>query len=798
MSAFLEELKRTGRSLLRDRGIFLAAVVCLALGIGTQTVSLELLDAFLLRPPLGIEDASELHRLYLTSQTEGVEKTISAFPYPVVEALSNAGAFASLGGYFYSEVPVDAGAHKMKLPTSLVDAGYFDVLAVRLPLGRTFTPEEAGPGSFTPVALVTYAAAERLFGSAPRALGSSFRISNRPFEVIGVLPKGFSGVDLDRVDLFLPIGAATALGFSADWYTKTNSWFINALVRDGRSKIAVEDQATRILEDVLGGEYGIRFGAIQAVRKPNSPVAASLFVGLAAVAGLVLLIASMVVASLFVVRHLRRQGEFGVRMALGAKESDILGLVLRDALAVGLVAGVLAVFVAVIEGRLVRSFVLPENAAAPDPSLGRLALLTLVLVGLTTLFCGMLPALRLKGRDMTELLKAGRKLGGVGRFEEGLLILQVAFASLAFVAVGWFLASVAEIRAVDLGLDPEKVAVVTVDTEGEPPEVVRKLTQDLEARLRTLPRVEQVARAIGTPLRSSYGVSVTLPGSETPTLETGGPYVNGVSPRFFETLGTRILRGRSFTEVDERTGAERVVVLNETMARLFFPENDALERCIGLGDVPCVRIVGIAANARRTGLREEPTFQLYVPSTQAPEWMGPAKNLFVRVSTDSEERIIREAVASVAGDRVVEVKRLDAFLERDLRPFRIGTSLLTLFALLALLLVALGIYAALARQVAAQVQEIGVRMALGAGRSSIVSMIAWRALRFLIPGLALGILAALLVGRFAEPLLFEVSASDLRVLISAAVLLLALALVASIRPTVRACRISPSEALSVE
>lgn len=799
MHSLWNSFKLTGRSLLRDRGIFIATVVCLALGIGTQTVALELLDALLFRPPAGVEDASGLHRLYLTSQQDGTPRTIASFPYPVITALQEGEVFDSLAGYFTSEVTVDSSSFRGKLPAVLISEEYFDVLGVMPYLGRDFDSDEAKPDGSASVLLMTHAAASRLFGTAAGALGSTVRIEDQPFQVIGVLPEGFQGVDLERVDFFLPISAARMLGFASDWHSKTNSWFINGLIRDTEPVERRGAAAERILGSVLGEELGIRYGAVQAVKRPDSPVGSALFVGLAAVAALVLLIACMVVASLFVLRHLRRRGELGVRMALGAGDSEIFGLVLRDAFVVASLSGILAIFVAMVEGRLVRGFVLPQTAVAPNPSLARVAVITLLLVVFVTVFCGILPALRLKRRDITGLLKAGNKLGGASRMEEFLLAFQIAFAVVAFVAIGWFLASVVEIRGLDLGLDPEEVAVVTISTQNEAPEVIGELARDAEERLKALPQVEEVARAVGIPLASSYGVAIQLPGQEVPELETGGPYLNGVSPTFFKTLGTQIVKGRGFREDDEKAGAEAVMVVNETAARLYFPGEEALGQCLGLGENPCVRVVGVAQDARRSGLREEPTFQLYVPSTQAPQWFGPAKNLFVRTADHHDrDQIIREAVGSVAGDRVVEVRRLATFLERDLRPFRIGTSLLALFAFLALLLVALAMYAALARVVAERVREIGVRMAFGAGRQSIIFLLTIRTLRFLIPGVILGLFLSLLVGRWAEPLLFEVSATDPRVLFAAVLLLLGVVLMAGIRPTLRACKISPSAALSTE
>lgn len=797
MHTFLKNWKQTSRSLARERGLFLAAVLCLGLGIGTQTVALELLDALLLRPPVGIEDAAGLHRLYLTSTSEGVERTVAAYPYPVIAALRRADVFDDLAGSFSAEIVLDSEDVQGKQPAVFVDEAYFRVLTVTPRYGRVFDEPEADPAGSAFVVVLSHGAAARLFGEAAGALGASLSLGGERFEVIGVLPEGFHGIGLDRTDFFLPMSAAGILGFSPNWHTKTNSWFLRGLVRDEQAANVSAPTADRILREVLGEEMSIRFGAIQAVRAPDSPVQAGLFWGLVAAAGLVLLIACMVVASLFMVRHLHRRSELGIRMALGAGSGDIFRIVLREAFLIALLSGLVAVFVAVAEGRLFRGLVLPDTAALAEPALGRVLIITLVLVAAVTLICGLLPALRLRGRDVTRLLKSERQVGGLGRIEEVLLALQVGFATMALIAVGWFVLSVVEIRSLDLGLDPERVALVTFESAKESPETVAELARRAEARLREVPSVEAVGRAVGIPLSSSLGVSVGLPDRDVPELETGGPYLNAVSPDFFEALGTRIVRGRGFREDDEHAGAEPVVVINETVADYFFPGFEPLGQCLELGDQACVRIVGVAQDARRMGLREGATFQLYVPTTQAPGWFGPARNLFVRWPPETgNEQLLKDAVVSVAGESVVEVRRLSAFLEGDLRPFRIGTSLLSLFASLALFLILLGMYAALARFVGSRTREIGVRLALGAKRRAVVSLVTLRTLRFVLPGLILGGLLGLWAGAFVEPLLFEISSRDPRVFLSAALLLLIIAMLASLGPVARACRISPSEALS--
>lgn len=798
---FAQDFLHARRSLWRDRGMVAAAVVCLALGIGTQTVALDLVDGLLLRGPAGVREPAEVRRLFLSTRKEGTESSLY-FSYPVFAAVRESGAFAQVATYFNTALTYQRGDAAYKNTASFVSGEFFPLLGVAPVVGRSFTVEEAAVETPAAVLLLHHGLAERLFGSAAAALGQSLRFGEQPYEVVGVLPPGFEGIDLERSEMYFPLGAAQNISFSPGWHENPNVWTLQTLARlDTEVASAAAERALAAAAPFHDDAFEVTLAPIQASRVPGSSTG-KLLVGLSVVAAVVLLIACLNVASLFLVRHLRRRQELGVRVALGAGRSDLVRLLAAESLWVAGLAGLLALGVAAVESELLRGLFLPDASAVASTPLPRILAITAALVLVVAVLCALLPALRLKRREVAPLLRTtGRSLDpGHGRLEGALLVVQVTLATVCVVAVGWFLASLAEIESLDLGLEPDEVWVASLDTSGVPPgAATEELYRQALARLDELPGVEDGALAIGIPFASSYGVGVSLPTGEPPKLPTGGPYMNGVSESFFTTLGTDVLRGRGFAVDDLKPGAAPVVVVNQTMADLFWPGGDALGECLGIGEQPCVRVVGVVEDARRSQLQEEPTFQLYVPLTQAPDWMS-SRALFARSQEDPKHMAaaIQRALEPLVPGRWVEVARLDGRLERHLRPFELGTSLLGLTAGLALVLIVLGIYAATARAVTERRHELGVRLALGAERHELVGLQLRRVIGWLLPGLLLGGVAAILLGRLAEPLLFEVSPRDPRVLGGAAAVLALVSLVATWLPARRASKVSPTAAFRVE
>lgn len=790
-------MNRIFRSLWRDRGLVGAAVLCLALGVATQAVVVELAHELLLRGPAGVEDSDDLRRLSLTTRSDGDEGH-SSLSYPVFRRLQDLNLFADSTAFLVTETPYRLGDQPHKSRAVVVGEEYFRLLGVSPARGRLFTAGETRPSDLPTVAVLSHGQADRLFGSAEAALGEKLQVAGRPFEIIGVLPPEFVGTELHRADLFLPLGALQVLGFSPGWERNPDAWTLQVLARL-RDEVPAAVAAERGLATAAAYRHdavALNLSPLQPGRQPGS-VLGRLLLGLSLVTAAVLLIAVLNVASLFVARHLRRSRELAIRTTLGATRGDLLRLLSVEAIWVGVPTAGLAVGLAALELHLLRSVLLPSEAAMAGFPVLRLLAVVVGLLAIVVPACALLPALRLHRADPAPILRGGGSSAGRGRrrLESLLLAGQVSLAVLAVVSLGWFLSSLQQIRSLDLGLEPERVLVTTMDTGSIPSTQRTLLFEQARERALGIAGVEEASLGKAIPFGSSYGVRVALPDRQPPTLATGGPYFNAVSSGFFRTLGLEIVRGRSIEPRDLRSGSAPVVVVNETMAQTYWPGERALGACLGIDGERCARVVGVVENAHRSKLREEPSLQLYVPWSQGPEWIS-GRALFVRVPDDGAEvaAAIRRALQPLATGWV-DVEPLAARLKGQMRPFELATTLASVAALLALALIFLGLYAGVSRRVTERRRELGVRLALGAGRGRVLWSVFRSLLAYLVPGILVGIWAAVGLGRWAEPLLFETAPADPVLLLTATLLLVTVAGMATWFPARRASRTSPTVAL---
>jgi predicted permease len=418
---------------------------------------------------------------------------------------------------------------------------------------------------------------------------------------------------------------------------------------------------------------------------------------------------------------------------------------------------------------------------------------------------GLVPALQASRPDLAVALKAGEREGAYQRsaVRSALLIGQTGLTLVLLVGAGLFVRSLKNVLGLDLGVDTRHLLVATVDTRsaGYTWAETILLYQRMLERAQRLPGIEQAALSLGGPFGSSFAFTVRVSGRDSvPFLKSGGPYYNAVTPGFFATLGTRIVRGRGFTDADHR-GAGKVAVLGQTMSRLLWPGHDALGQCIKLGeDSTCTQVVGIAADARRYQLLEDPQMQFYVPLDQ-DEGRYSRRTLFLRTSLEphATAEMVRRALASLAPDLpYVNVQSVQDAVEPQLRPWRLGATVFGLFGGLALLLAAFGLYGMLAYTVAQRSQEMGVRIALGAEASDVVGLVVRQGLRVVAIGLGLGLTVALAASRAVASLLYGVKPDDPLVLAVAALVLVVAALVASYFPARRATRVDPVVALRSE
>ncbi|MCI0435044.1 MAG: ABC transporter permease, partial [Gemmatimonadetes bacterium] len=413
------------------------------------------------------------------------------------------------------------------------------------------------------------------------------------------------------------------------------------------------------------------------------------------------------------------------------------------------------------------------------------------------------PAVQAARSEILGALRSGAREGTYqrSRVRTALVLLQATLSVVLLVGAGLFVLSLRNVQTMDMGFDAERVLMLEWDFSNVNYTRAERevLHQDALERVRALPSVERAAIGIAVPFWSSISTELSVPGRDSlPRSTDGGPYYNGVTPDYFETVGTRIVRGRAFTDADG-LGAPRVAILSETMARMFWPNEDALGKCmrVGADTVPCSEIVGIAEDARRQSLEDVPVMQYYVPLAQR-QVTASLRVLFIRPRGDAAAAIgvVRRELATLRSDLpFAEIRTLASLVDPHVRPWRLGAALFTAFGALALMLAALGLYAVIAYAVAQRTQEVGVRVALGARSADVARLVLSQSMRVVLAGIMIGLAIALAAGSAVQPLLFRQSARDPAVLVGVALVLLMIGLAAGIVPLRRALRIDPISAL---
>ena len=813
MRSFGLDLRAAVRGLLRNRSLTVMALVCLALGLGVSSAMLGLLDSLLFRPPAHVQQPERVRRVYFTDTVSGLgEVTASQASYPILRDLEKVRAFSSAGAFFATEMPQGRGAEARKLRTVLATPGFFRLLGVQPVRGRLFAAAEGEPGRPALVALLGYDLWRRGFGGAD-VLGRQVVLGSVSYTIVGVLPSRFTGVDLESVDLWLPMNAASGL-LGPRWAERRGNKFLEIVVRlrNGVTAGPAGQEATTVFR-AGAAEAGrpspqarVRLTPIQRAQGPDAPRSLPVVVWLAGLSWIVLLVSCANVASLLLLRGLDRRRELGLRLALGAGSGRLARLMVCEGVVLAGLGGIAALLACPAMGIVLQRWILPEVKAEVVPLDLRTLGLVAVLVAIAALLSGAVPALWASRRDLISSIRSGGRERSPGslRLDVALATAQIALTLALLVGAGAFARSLYNVLHLDLGIDTDRLVLVTLDLEsaGYPPARVDEILHRAAERVRLLVGVRRQSLAATIPFATSREEELIVPGVERmPETESGGPSINAIAESFFATTGTRLLRGRAFTSQD-RTGTAPVAIVNQTMARRLWPGRDALGQCLKIGGnaSPCSTVVGVVQDARRSDIQESPALQYYIPLSQAPAALA-ARALLVRAAGDPSALIgpLRRAVLGVAPDLpFVEVQPLADLVAPQVRPWRLGAAVLALFGLLALALASVGLYGVVAHALARRHYEMGVRMALGARWRQVL----WLALRH---GLAIGGLGALTglglalgAARYLQPLLFHVSAKDPLVLAGATLLVIALALLASYVPSRRLRRLDLATVLRVE
>ena len=817
-----QDVRYVLRAIRRSPGFSATVVATLGIAIGANGAMFGIIDRLMLRGPAHVVDPDRVVRLYVTQRNGAEESTESIFGYVAYSHLrDHARAFEDLAVYSATDATVGAGADAHRIRLGRVSSNFFPLLGVRPILGRFFGPSEDRPPSGENVVVLDEGYWRRSFGGDPDVLGRTTVIGGVTYTVIGVAPQGFTGAELERRDGWVPI-SLTYWGPGPDWPTAWDASWLQIIGRlapgvtfeqasadaTGAHRRAYDGPANSTMRTASLSVAPLRFnraGKEQAVTRVSR--------WLVAVTVIVLLIACANVANLSLARATRRRREVAVRLALGIGRGRLMRLLMAESIVLGLLGALAGLAVAFAGGRFIRGVLLP-NVAWTDGAVNLRVLLVTALTGCVTgVLVGLAPALRGTRLDLSSALKSGVREGGAhrNRTRSMLAVTQAALSAALLVGAGLFLSSLRKVYGLRLGIEPEKVLTVSFDwpalgdvpAEAKDRERLRRnrLYEAALVRVRALPGVEHAAVVVGTPFQSSMTIALRVPGRDTlPGLPGGGPYVQAVSDDYFATAGTHLLRGRTFTDADVDHG-ERVAIVNETMARTLWPNRDPIGECLLMDTMPCSRVVGVAEDARRYGLREDPAMQYYIPLGEERALGFGGRQMFVRprgnVAT-LRDALRAEIVRLDPSVGFVGVELLQDSLDPQIRPWQLGANMFAVFGGLALLVAAIGLYSVIAYLVAQRAHELGVRIALGAEQANIVRLVVRHGVGLAAAGVAIGMLVSLNAGRWIEPLVFDTSPRNPTVFLSVAAVLLVVGLLASVIPAWRAARMNPVEALRTE
>ena len=828
MEALAQDLRFAIRTLRKSPGFTLVAAGTLALGIGANAALFTIVDRVLLRPPAGVHDPDHVVRLYVVNRTVTGGEESWPMGYPDYAALADEHrAFSAVAAY---EPPgtmalaTSDGSTLRKVHLESVTPNFFPVLGVRPALGRFFTVDENRPPNGSPVAVLSYELWQTQFGGDPHIVGRTIRLDqvgyygrNRvPFTVVGVAPRHFSGVDLDAAELWVPIAAAAGESFGPGYRTSYFRASANVLarLRPGVTPAQATAAATIAVRRAFLGaksrdDIRAQLGSIIATRGPGPQAhAVAVAARLAGVAAIVLLIACANIANLLLARATQRRREIAVRLALGISRRRLVGQLLTESGLLALLGGAAALLLAYWGGLLLRVLLLPRITWAGSPVDLRVVGFTAVVTIATALLAGLIPALHGSRADLTTALKAGwrSRTSRLAAIRTGLLIVQAALSVVLLVGAGLFVRSLQRVHAIDLGVDADELVAAMLSPASR--DGARKLPPDFDAqlaeiveRVRTMPGVAEVATSYMVPLLGEAGRRFSIPGRDSlPPLQRT---INYVSPDFFTTVGTRLVRGRAFTPTDRR-GAPLVAIVNETMARAVWPGESALGQCVKIGErpdtLPCTTVVGVVHDTHQMQLVERPLMQLYQPITQSRATLN-TRSLVVRATSDPAalEAPLRSVLSTELPQGMqVRLMRLREAIDPQLRPWRLGVMMFGAFGLLALVVASVGLYSVVSYSVAQRTHEMGVRVALGARPADVARLVLGQSVRVALIGVVIGCVIAVAAGAFIASLLYDTSVHDPLVFGVVAVVLVTVAVVASLVPARRATRVDPVVALMAD
>lgn len=809
LDTLVHDVRYGFRQLGRNPVFTAVAILTLALGIGANTAIFSVVDGILFRP-LPFPEPNELVNVWTDVSERGgpSDEWLSYANYYSLKTESNTlDALSEWGGW---RPTLTGEGDAEQLSGALVGPDMFRrVLRVEPQLGRSFTDDDAEPGA-PGTAILSYGFWQRGFGGDPEAVGRTILLDGQGTEIVGVMPPRFRPPFYPDADIWavpqVPLGARTEGRGNFGWRAVGR-------LAEGVT-LADADAELRVLGASLEEQYpasnvDMTFDAVALRDDLVAEARTGLLVLLAAV-GFVLLVACVNVANLLLARAAARRNELAVRSALGAGARRIAGQLLTESGILAVAGGLAGVLAAIWGTDLLVALAPPGTPRIDDVAMdGRVLAVTGAVTLVAGAVFGLVPALRAARADAASTLREGGRGGGggrrAGRTRAVLVVGQVALALVLLVGAGLLARSFNNLRTQDLGFDPDHVLTMRVNLPGsqyDDGDALRNFYDALHDRLAAIPGVQRVAFTSTVPL-TGFDADADFNVEGQPIPEPGVPqaaWIRRVTPGYFATMGIRLVQGRGFTPDDDEN-AGRVLIINESFARRYFTNTNPVGQRINFGDPadPTWRtIVGVARDVRNFGIREDSRVAAYAPYAQVP-----AGFIFPVLRTSVPPRSVvpaaRRALASLDETLAAGgVNTMESLVDDAIASDRFVASLLSLFAALGLVLAVVGLYGVVAYSVGRRLPEMGIRMALGAAGADITRMVVRQAMILVGLGIGAGLLAAGLLARFVQSLLFGVSALDPLTFVGVAAVLGLAGVLAAAAPALRAARVDPVRVLNAE
>jgi putative ABC transport system permease protein len=803
MGTFGQDLRYGVRLLLKHRGFSAVAVLALALGIGANTAIFSVINTVLLRP-LPYEEPERLLEVRETNPPKHSEIVVAPGSFMDWQAQNT--VFQQIVAYRTTAYNLTGSAEPERIRVARVSAGLFTMLGVNPATGRDFLPEEDKPGTARVVA-VSYGLWQRRFGADPNLVGQTISLNGNSHTVIAIMPPAFRFPERDTE-------AWTPIAFDP---REREAYGAHSLSVIGRLKpgITVEQAQTemsaiaaRIAEQQAETNAGWGARVTPMLDYAVGKIKPALLVLLGAV-GFVLLIACANVANLLLARAASRQKEIAIRTAMGAGRWRIVRQLLTESVILALVGGIAGLLFAAWGMDALLALAPANLPRVSDVKIDGSALIfTLAITMLTGIIFGLAPALQASKPDINETLKESGGRGSTGgihrqRMRNMLVVAEVALALVLLVGGGLMIRSFLHLQQVNPGFNPNNTMMVKlVLPQKQYPEdeqqaaFLNQLIQNVSA----LPRVQSVGATIALPFLDQNELGFAIQGRPA-VPDTNLPVTKyySVSPDYFKAMGIPLLRGRVFTDRDV-AGAPRVAVINETMAKQFFPNEDPIGKRIHVTNGPEVfrEIVGIVGDVKHNGLDQETQPQTYMSFAQEPD---RGMTLVLRSDADPATLSagIRSEVLNIDKNQPISsIRPLSEILADSVAQQRFSMLLLGVFAAIALILAAVGLYGVMSYSVTQRTHEIGVRMALGASSRDVLRLVVGQGIALALIGVGIGLMAAFALTRLMESLLFGVTATDPVTFGAISLMLMGVAFVASYIPARRAMKVDPMVALRYE